>query len=138
MNFAPDEHACALWAGPRRLSAVLIEDDGALGAPLTVAASPPSAQHLLTYLTTAAGVNTLILAEASHSLIAKAHALGLGVRLVPRDLLEAIRTAAGLHHRAPRHTAVLIARCYISPTLRRQLRAPRVPAAAQPHQLELL
>lgn len=128
--------ACALWQGTGRLAAVIIDDDGELRPPITVPATPNNAQHLLSYLATA-GVDTLIITEASHSLIAQAHALELPVRLVPRDLLEAIRTAAGLDHRPPRHTAILLARWYLTPALRLHLRETRTPAP-QENQLDLL
>lgn len=127
---------CALWQGTRRLAAVLVDDDGALRPPITVPATPDNAHHLLTYLATA-GVGTLILAEGSHRLIAQAHALQLPVRLVPRDLLEAIRTATGLDRRPPRHTAILLARWSLTPALRLHLRESRAPAAPA-KQLDLL
>jgi hypothetical protein len=128
--------ACALWQGTQRLSAVIVNDDGGLRPPITVPATPNNAHHLLTYLATA-GVDNLIIAEASHSLIAQAHALNLPVRLVPCDLLEAIRTAVGLDRRPPRHTAILLARWYLIPALRRHLRVARAPAP-QKNQLDLL
>ena len=108
---------CALWQSTRRLAAVLVDDDGALRRPITVPATPGNAHHLLSYLATA-GVATVILAEGSHRLIAQAHALQLPVRLAPRDLLEAIRTATGLDRRPPRHTAILLARWSLTPALR--------------------
>jgi len=117
---------CALWQGSRRLIAIIIDDDRQLRPPITVPATPSNAHHLLTYLATA-GVDTLILAEPSHGLIAQAHALALAVRLVPRDLLDAIRTATGLDHRPPRHTAILLARWYLTPALRLHLRETRAP-----------
>lgn len=117
-------NACALWQGSRRLVAVIIDDDQRLRPPITVAATPSNAHHLLTYLATA-GVDTLILTEASHSLIARGLALKLAVRLVPRDLLDAVRTATGLDHRPPRNSAILLARWYLIPALRRHLRDTR-------------
>ncbi len=127
---------CALWQGSRRLVAVIIDDDLQLRPPITVPATPDNAHHLLTYLATA-GVHTLILSEASHSLIVQAHALKLAVRLVPRDLLNAIRTATGLDYRPPRNTAILIARWYLAPALRLHLRETRAPAPRE-NQLDLL
>jgi hypothetical protein len=128
--------ACALWQGTQRLVAVIVDDDGGLRPPITVPATPNNAHHLLTYLATA-GVQTVILAEASHNLIAQAHALNLPVRLVPGDLLDAIRAAVGLDHRPPRHTAMLLARWYLIPALRRHLRVARPPAPRK-NQLDLL
>ena len=127
---------CALWQGTQRLAAVIVNHDGQLRPPITVPATHNNAHHLLTYLATA-GVDTLIIAEQSHSLIAQAHALKLPVRLVPRDLLDAMRTAAGLDHRPPRNTAILLARWYLTPALRLHLRATR-PPAPQENQLDLL
>jgi len=127
---------CALWQGTRRLIAVIIDDDAKLRPPITVPATPTNTHHLLSYLATA-GVDTLILAEPSHSLIAQAHALELAVHLVPRDLLNAIRTTTGLDHRPPRNTAILLARWYLTPALRLHLRASRAPAPRK-KQLDLL
>lgn len=127
---------CALWQGTRRLIAVIVDDDGELRPPITVPATPDNAHYLLTYLATA-GVDTLILSEASHSLIAQANALKLALHLVPHHLLNAIRTATGLDHRPPRNTAILLARWYLSPALRLHLRPTRTPAPQQ-DQLELL
>jgi len=128
---------CALWQGTQRLAAVIIDDDdGELRPPITIPATPDNAHHLLTYLATA-GVDTLIIGEDSRSLIAQAHGLKLAVHLVPHDLLEAIRTAAGLDHRPPRNTAILLARWYLTPALRLHLRATRAPAP-QKNQLDLL
>ena len=118
---------CALWQGTRRLVAVIVEDDGHLRPPISVPATPSNAQYLLTYLA-AIDIGTLIVAERSHTLIAQARALKLAVCLVPHDLLDAIRTAVGLKHRAPRHTAMLLARWYLTPTLRLHLRELRAPA----------
>jgi hypothetical protein len=126
---------CALWQGTQRLSAVIVDDDGELRLPITVPATSNNAHHLLTYLATA-GIGTLIIAESNHILIAQAHALNLHVRLVPHDLLEAIRTATGLNHRPPRNTAILLARWYLTPILRLHLREFRA-QAPQKKQLAL-
>lgn len=128
--------ACALWQGSRRLVAVIIDDERQLRTPITVPATPDNAHHLLTYLATA-GVDTLILSEASHSLIVQAHALKLAVRLLPRDLLDALRSTTGLDHRPPRNTAILLARWYLTPALRLYLRDTRAPAPRE-NQLDLL
>lgn len=127
---------CALWQGARRLIAVIVDDEANLRPPITVPATPNNTHHLLTYLATA-GVDSLILGEANHSLIAQAHALKLAVHLVPHDLLNAIRTATGLDHRPPRNTAILLARWYLTPALRLRLRQTR---ASEPrkNQLDLL
>ena len=127
---------CALWQGRRRLAAVIIDEERTLRAPMTAPATPRHVHHLLSYLVTA-GVDTLILAEPSHGLLAQAHALKLAVRLLPRNLLEAIRTATGLDHRPPQHTALLLAHCDLLPALRVHLRDARAPAP-QDHQLDLL
>jgi len=112
---------CGLWQGTRRLAAAIANDDATLRPPITTPATPAHTGHLLDYLVTA-GIDTLILAERSHGLIAQAHARRLHVRLVPHDLLEAIRAATALHHRPPRYTASLLARWPFTPALRLHLR----------------
>ena len=121
---------CGLWQGTRRLVAVIVGDDATLRPPITVPATPSNAHHLLTYLA-AIDIGTLIVAERSHTLIAQALALKLVVRLVPHDLLHAIRTAVGLNRRPPCHTAMLLARWSLTPTLRLYLREVRAPAIQQ-------
>jgi hypothetical protein len=120
---------CGLWDSTRRVVAVIIDDDGKPRPPITVPARASNTQHLLTYLG-AIDIGTLILAERTHTLIDQALGLKLAVRLVPHDLLDAIRTAVGLNHRPPRDTAMLLARWYLTPTLRvhlREFRAPPIP-----------
>ena len=121
---------CGLWQGTRRLIAVIGDDDGTLRSPITAPATPDNASHLLAYLATV-GIDVLILAERTHTLITQAHALGLHVRIVPHDLLEAIRTATGLTQRPPRDTACLLARWYQTPALRLHLRTFHQPTAAK-------
>ena len=128
-------NVCGLWQGVGRLAAVIADEDGSLRAPITVRASPQNTHHLLDYLVTA-GIDTLILAERSHGLIAQAHERRLHVRLVPHDLLEAIRAATALHHRPPRYTASLLARWPFTPALRLHLRDVQ-PTAPRKNQLAL-
>lgn len=122
--------ACGLWQGTHRLVAVIVDDDGRLRPPITAPATPANATHLLAYLTTA-GIDVLILPERTYTLITQAHALGLQIRLVPHDLLQAIRTATGLTQRPPRDTACLLARWYQTPVLRLHLRKFHQPIAAK-------
>lgn len=121
---------CGIWQGNRRLVAVIATDDGALRPPITAPDNQDNAHHLLDYLA-AIDIGILILSEHSHTLIAKARALNLDLRLAPHDLLQAIRTAAGLIHRSPRDTASLLARWYLTPTLRLHLRRFRAIAIHQ-------
>ena len=80
--------------------------------------------------------HTVVLSERARGLIAQAHAAQLGVQLPPRRLLEAIRDAAGLTHRAPCHSAAWLARWHITRGLREHLRELPAPAsAAQQHTL---
>ncbi len=127
---------CGLWQGAQRLFAVIIDDSADLRPPITVPATPENAHHLLSYLITA-GVGTLIIAERSHILIAQAQRLKLDIRLVPHELLEAIRTATGLNHRPPRNTAILLARWPLTPVLRLHLRVLRTSLPPQEKQLPL-
>ncbi len=128
-------NVCGLWQGVQRLAAVIADEEGGLRAPITVRATPQNTHHLLDYLVTA-GIDTLILAERSHGLIAHAHARNLHVRLAPHDLLEAIRAATALHHRPPRYTASLLARWPFTPALRLHLRDVQ-PTAPRKNQLTL-
>lgn len=101
-------NVCGLWQATHRLAAAIANEDGTLRPPITTPATPEHIGHLLDYLVTA-GIDTLILAERSHCLIAQARDRALHLRLVPHDLLEAIRQATALNHRPARHTASLLA-----------------------------
>jgi len=114
---------CGVWPGHQCLAAVIANDDGTLRPPITVRATPDNAGHLFDYLVTA-GIDTLILAEHSDSLISQALARPLRIRLVPNDLLEGIRVATALHRRPPRYTAILLAR-WPHTSARAYLRDPR-------------
>lgn len=102
-------NVCGVWQGIQCLVAAIANDDGTLRPPITVRATPNNTGYLLDYLVTA-GIDTLILAERSHSLITQALARQFRVRLVPNDLLEGIRLATAIHRRPPRYTASLLAR----------------------------
>ena len=102
-------NVCGVWQGIHCLAATIANDDGTLRPPITVRATPNNVGFLLDYFVTA-GIDTLILAERSHSLITQALARQLRVRLVPNDLLEGIRVATALHRRPPRYTPTLLAR----------------------------
>ncbi len=128
-------NVCGLWQGVQRLAAVIADEDGTLRPPITTSATPEHIGHLLDYLVTA-DIDTLILAERSHCLIAQARERRLHVRLVPYDLLEGIRQATALNHRPPRFTAILLARWPFTPALRSHLRDIR-PTAPQKSQLAL-
>lgn len=128
-------NVCGLWQGVQRLAAVVADEDGTLRPPITTPATPEHIGHLLDYLVTA-GIDTLILAERSHGLIAQARERRLHVRLVPYDLLEGIRQATALNHRPPRFTAILLARWPFTPALRSHLRDLR-PTAPRKSQLAL-
>jgi len=128
-------NVCGLWQATHRLAAAIANEDGTLRPPITTPATPEHIGHLLDYLVTA-GIDTLILAERSHCLIAQARDRALHVRLVPHDLLEAIRQATALNHRPARHTASLLARWPFTPALRLHLRDVR-PTPPQKNQLAL-
>ncbi len=128
-------NVCGLWQGSHRLAAAIANDEGTLQPPITTPATPYHTRHLLDYLVTA-GIDTLILAERSHSLIAQAHARQIQVRLVPHQLLQGIRHATALNHRSPQYTAILLARWPFTPALRLHLREVR-PTHTQKNQLPL-
>jgi hypothetical protein len=126
---------CGLWLSAQRLCAVIIEEGGQVRTPLTSECTPEACASLLAWLVTSE-VHTVVLSERAQGLVAQAHAAQLRVQLPPRRLLEAIRDAAGLTHRAPCHSAALLARWHITPGLREQLRELPAPAsAAQQHTL---
>ena len=126
----------AACGSTQRLIAVIIDDRTELRPPITVPATHDNAHHLLCYLRTT-GVGTLIIAEHSHILIAQAQRLKLDIRLVPDELLQAIRTATGLNHRPPRNTAILLARWPLTPVLPLHLRDLRTPLPRKETQLAL-
>ncbi len=128
-------NVCGLWQGVGRLAAVIADEDGSLRAPITTSATPEHIGHLLDYLVTA-GIDTLILAERNHGLIAQARERRLHVRLVPHDLLDGVRAATALNHRPPRYTASLLARWPFTPALRSLLRDVQ-PSAPRKNQLAL-
>jgi hypothetical protein len=126
---------CGLWFGPQRVCAVILEDSGRIRDPLNAACTPEACASLLACLSTHE-VHTVVVSERSQALIAHACAARLRVELVPHALLEAIRAATGLTHRAQRYSAALLARWYLTPGLREHLRELRAPAsAAQQHTL---
>src|SRR5512143_3488575 len=128
-------NVCGLWQGVQHLAAVIANKDGSLRAPITVRATPPNTHHLLDYPATTE-IDTLILAERSHCLIAQARERRLHVRLVPHDLLEGIRQATALNHRPARVTASLLARWPFTPALRSHLREAH-PCPPRKNQLAL-
>jgi len=109
--------ACGLWPSARRLYAVILDEDGQLRRPITADQSREACQSLLEWLSLS-DIRTVVLSERCHTLIAQARAAHLNIELVPHPLLEAIRCAAGLTHKPPRHTAALLARCHLTPILR--------------------
>jgi hypothetical protein len=135
----PDQHhqiehlhpsVCGLWLSAHSLCAVIIEDSGQQRLPVTGPCTLEACASVLAWLATSE-VHTLVLSERAQALIAQAHASQLRIELVPHDLLEAIRSAAGLTHRAPCHSAALLARWHFTRGLRehlRELRAPELPA----------
>lgn len=127
---------CGLWTSPKRLFAVLIDDTGRARPPISAPPTPQARAALLNWLATCA-VDAVVLGERNRDLIDLAHVLRLHVEIAPAELLHAIRHAAGLTQRPPRHTAVLLARWYLTPALRRYLRAPP-PSPPLDRQLPLL
>jgi len=113
---------CGVWQSTQRLIAVIVNNDaGEPRAPITTRRTPEHRAILLDYLATT-GIDTLVVVERSQPLIAQAFAAHLRVYTVPHDLLEAIRHTTGLNHRPLRHTAALLARWPLNPTLRIYLR----------------
>jgi hypothetical protein len=117
---------CGLWQTTQRLVAVIVDDEGTSKKPITAPATPHNARHLLDYLATAR-ISTLVLSEQHHRLLDHSAGLTLDIRLVPHDLLDGIRIATGLHRKSAHHTACLLARWTLTPTLRLHLRPYRAP-----------
>ena len=136
---APSANApafCGLWSGPRRASAVLFD-------------TTTQHQHALSLANTALAHSTLLdwLVEHNAHLVIpdtllaapclnQASQIPLAVWVAPSPLLEAIRLAAGLTTRPPKHTAALLARWPTAPALRPFLR--RLTVARPTDQLSLL
>jgi hypothetical protein len=136
---APSANApafCGLWPGPRGATAVLFD-------PLT------RHQNTLSLANTALAHSTLLDWLAAHNahlvipdtLLAapclnQASHTPLAIWIAPSPMLEAIRLAAGLTTRAPKHTAALLARWPTAPALRPFLR--RLTASRSPEQFSLL
>jgi len=115
---------CGVWQSRQRLIAVIVNDAGELRTPITTRRTPEHCATLLDYLVTVS-IDALVVIERSQPLIAQAFAAHLRVYTVPHDLLEAIRHATGLNQRPLRHTAALLARWPLNPTLRIYLHEPR-------------
>jgi hypothetical protein len=126
---------CGLWLSAHSLCAVIIEDSGQARPPVTGPCTPEACASVLAWLATSE-VHTLVLSERAQGLIAQAHAAHLRVELVAHQLLEAIRSAAGLTQRAPCYSAALLARWHFTPGLREHLREWHKPAStAEQHSL---
>lgn len=120
---------CGLWSTRKHLFAVLLDDDGRPRPPIKAASTRDACAALFAWLA-AAALDALVLSDRSGPLVELARAMKLRVYLAPHDLIEAIRAAAGYTHRPHRDTATLLARWYLTPTLRRYLRGS---TASDPH-----
>ena len=127
---------CGLWPSPRRLIAVIVDDQGKLAPPITALKTEQACSALLAWLNNG-DLDAAVLSDRDALLINLAQAVKLPVQLIPHDLLQAIRVVTGYTHRPHAHTAALLARWYLSPRLRRFLRTAVV-MTKQPDQLKLL
>ena len=126
---------CGVWPTVRRLVAV-IDRDGHIGAAASVARTTEARWGFVAWLS-ASGVCALVTTDAlaRDGLVDIGQEAGLEVWLAPAGLVEAVRGAAALKHRAPRHTAALLARWPAQAPLRQHLR--QVGPATDARQLHL-
>jgi hypothetical protein len=117
--------SCGLWRTPRRLLAVVLDDEGDPRPPISVALTDDARWGLLVWLQ-AKGCRDVVLTDA----LARGDPIGrmavtLGVRLwtLPTSIVEGVRQATELAKRPPKHTAALLARWPSAPALRVYLRA---------------
>lgn len=112
---------CGVWPTARRLVAV-IERDGRTSAAASVARTTEARWGFVAWLT-ASGVCALVTTDvlARDELVVIAREAGLDVWLAPAALVDAVRGAAALERRAPRHTAALLARWPARVPLRQHL-----------------
>ena len=124
---------CGVWPTTRRLVAV-IERDGRVGAAASIAPTTEARWGFVAWLS-ASGVATLVTTEAlaDDELLAIAREAGIEVWLAPANLVEAVRVAAALTRRPPRHTAGLLARWLTQSALRQHLHH----VGAAPHERQL-
>jgi len=116
---------CGLWRTPRRLVAVVLDEDGRPRPPLSVALTDDARWGLLVWLQSR-GCHDVVLTDA----LARGDPIGriavtLGVRLwvAPASVVEGVRQATELSRRPPKYTAALLARWPSAPALRAYLRA---------------
>ena len=130
---------CGLWPTPRRLVAV-VEREGRMGNAASIMRTTEARWGFVVWLS-ASGVGTMVTTDAlaADSLLGIAREEGLHVWLAPAGLVDAVRAAAALTRRAPRHTAALLARWPAQSVLRQHLRhlPPADTSATSVRQLHL-
>ena len=113
---------CGLWPGSRRATAVLFDTltqhQRALSLANTTLAHTTLLDWLVEHNAHLVIPDTLLAAPCLN----QASQIPIAVWIAPSPLLEAIRLAAGLTTRPPKHTAALLARWPTAPALRPFLR----------------
>ena len=116
---------CGIWRTPRRLVAVVVDDEGTARAPIAVALTDDARWGLLVWLH-AKGVSELVVIDElarSDSIVAMAMTLGVCPWLAPARVVDGIRRAAGLIGRPAKLSAAMLARWRAISALRPFLRA---------------
>lgn len=128
---------CGIWRTPRRLVAVVVDDDGKARAPIAVALTDDARWGLLVWLH-AKGIDDIVLTDelgCSDSIVAMAISLGVHPWLVPARVVNGLRQAAGLVGRPAKLSAAMLARWRAVESLRPYLRAATLETTE--HQLAL-
>ncbi len=115
---------CGLWATPRRLVAVLVNDRGKAATPISVPRNDDARWGLLVSLPATPQPQIVLTDELAARDTIGEIALRLGIRLwfAPAPVVDAVRHLAGLTKRHPKLSAALLARWPEVPALRGYLR----------------
>ena len=128
-----------VWATPRRLVAVFVDDHGKASPPILIERTDDARWGLLVRLEAEYGLDWEL--AISHDLLTGDALAGLAARrgiviwVAPRSLVEAIRHAAGIVTGPTRRLAAMIARLPLCAGLRPHLR--RVAPETDRRQLSL-
>lgn len=135
---ADEKRACGIWAKKRGFIAVILEPDGSVRRPISVASIDDARWGLIEYL--AVEPTVVVLSEAfcrKDPLGNLALRRGLDLYLAPTHLVELLKSANGLRDdRKPNLCAAMLARLATHPTSRAYLR--RLFLDPDPRQIRLI